>query len=89
MDILTTDEFWAAMCKPGFVRIDIYTGAVGNRIYHTAVPPEHVPGFLETQIQSILDNLPLFPMWPVYLGAALVLVCVAGGIFFLGQLWTS
>ena len=54
---LPTDQFWDHMCARGFIRLNLYTGVIGNTIYMTDEPPENVEDFIEEKINSIVSNL--------------------------------
>lgn len=60
--VCTAEEFWSAMCRPGFVRTSLHTGVVGNTVYVAPMPPERVSGFLESVLQDITRNLRLKPL---------------------------
>lgn len=47
---LSTEEFWDAMCDQRFVRLDRNNGRIENTVYHASVPPENVPGFIQTKM---------------------------------------
>jgi len=51
--LLTTDEFWKAMCSPKFVRLSLLSGAIEGVTYTCELAPEQVPGFLEQKIDDI------------------------------------
>lgn len=58
--ICDTDTFWEKMCHPGFFRISLNTGKIGNEQYFTETPPEKVPGFFEKVLESIVADLRLY-----------------------------
>lgn len=57
VNVLTTSEFWDAMTIPGFVRLSLYQGQVGDTLYIVTEPPELSKGFMEGKIDSLRNLL--------------------------------
>lgn len=68
VQFLGTSEFWERMCDARFRRISLHQGAIGDQIFLTDVAPEEVEGFIESKLDTVLENLGLKPLfgirWP-------------------------
>lgn len=61
--IVDTEQFWRAMCRPGFVRLSPCTGAVGNNLYFTESPPS--PEFIACVVDRIKCDLQIDRPHPI------------------------
>lgn len=61
-ECVTTDEFWAVMCEPGFVRTNLLHGQVGKVTYTCLTPPELVPGYIASKLVGVDVTITVRPM---------------------------
>lgn len=57
MMLVSTEDFWDAMCAPGFVRLSALSGRVRGRIVVTLEAPEDVPLFIARKVARVRDSL--------------------------------
>jgi len=53
--MVSTQEFWECMCKPEFIRIDLHSGRMRGDIIKTVVAPEEIDGFIDHEIDMLID----------------------------------
>ena len=57
MAIATTEEFWTLMCDHRSVRLGAHLLQRGDEIYWVDVPPESVPGMVQTRMLEAWEGL--------------------------------
>lgn len=55
--VLTTQEFWEAMCDPRFNRLSFHVGLLGIDQVYCQEPPDAVPGFIADRIAECRAKL--------------------------------
>lgn len=59
--LVTTEEFWMLMCKPGFVRESAHMGRCDAMKYTVLCAPEDVDGFIQDKIAETINALTFRP----------------------------
>lgn len=52
-EIVSVEEFWEMMCKPGFIRTGRLCGRIGETVYLTFEAPEEIHGFIEQHMPDV------------------------------------
>lgn len=63
MRIVSTEEFYEAMCRMDFVRISYLVGRTRGEQIMTLSPPEDDPEFMNNQINKVIDALKVKKPW--------------------------
>ena len=60
---VSTEDFWQLMCSAYFTRVSVHTGRHLGQLYYVETPPEHVEGFIQSQICKTIDLLSTKSIW--------------------------